>query len=397
MKRCTNSLQTFCYCNLESDNPNNKAGNSHIYQDASRFFGFPRNPCDGLIAFTADLKYDGSFDKYDTTRLDDEWGVQNTGYMDYQGNIVIPQKFTTKTGGFYNGVAWTMDPEEIAMIYIDKTGKQAFDNTFNYTFDFREGYACVGWSRLQEEDQYDFGYIDTNGKIVVPVEYSATQGPFVEGYACMQKRDNSKYGYINTENETIIPFEYDAAYGASDENTCSLSERMDKFGIVDKDNNVVVPLIFDDIARSTNQVAYAISDGKVYSLDFSDGSETEPSEPTGELSLGNINGDEEVNAKDAAAVLVEAASIGAGNGSAFTEEQTKFADVNGDSAVNAKDGAEILVYAASHGAGDFSGTMEEFVSQKKTENTEQETSESTADENEPVPAEVAAAEVVAVE
>ena len=73
-----------------------------------------------------------------------------------------------------------------------------------------------------------------------------------------------------------------------------------------------------------------------------------------ELSLekmGDVVGDIEVNAKDAAAVLVHAAEIGAGNGGSLTPEQIKKADVDGNGSVNAMDAAQILVYAASRGVG----------------------------------------------
>lgn len=67
--------------------------------------------------------------------------------------------------------------------------------------------------------------------------------------------------------------------------------------------------------------------------------------------MGDIDGDVEVNAKDAAAVLVYSAEIGAGNSGNFTEIQKQLADVNQDNEINAKDAAQILIYAANKGAG----------------------------------------------
>lgn len=68
-------------------------------------------------------------------------------------------------------------------------------------------------------------------------------------------------------------------------------------------------------------------------------------------SLGEVNGDSSINAKDAAEVLVHAANVGAGNGGTLSEEALTAADVNGDNTVNAMDAAEILVYSAEKGAG----------------------------------------------
>ena len=82
------------------------------------------------------------------------------------------------------------------------------------------------------------------------------------------------------------------------------------------------------------------------------------------ISLGDVNQDGTINAKDAAEVLVASAKIGAGLSSDLTEEQEKNADVNHDGNVNAKDAALILTYAAEIGAGSFTGTMEEFMNGK---------------------------------
>lgn len=73
--------------------------------------------------------------------------------------------------------------------------------------------------------------------------------------------------------------------------------------------------------------------------------------PTTEIRLGDLNGDNEVNASDAAMVLTAAASVGAGDVSGLTEEQELSADLNKDGGFNAVDAAQILTYAAYRGSG----------------------------------------------
>ena len=75
---------------------------------------------------------------------------------------------------------------------------------------------------------------------------------------------------------------------------------------------------------------------------------------------GDLNGDGQVNASDAALTLIAAASIGASGESGLTSMQAVEADVTGDTLVNASDAALILVYAASHSAGSFNGDMLDF-------------------------------------
>lgn len=76
-----------------------------------------------------------------------------------------------------------------------------------------------------------------------------------------------------------------------------------------------------------------------------------PSPTVNNYISGDVNGDNLVNAKDAAGVLVEAAQVGAGLSTGFTKAQAAAADFNSDGAVNAKDAALILTRAAAIGAG----------------------------------------------
>ena len=77
--------------------------------------------------------------------------------------------------------------------------------------------------------------------------------------------------------------------------------------------------------------------------------------------LGDLNGDDTVNASDAAVLLIAAAEIGAGNASGLTEEQEVAADVDYDRTINASDSANILIYAADVGAGSYAGTLAQYM------------------------------------
>ena len=78
--------------------------------------------------------------------------------------------------------------------------------------------------------------------------------------------------------------------------------------------------------------------------------------------LGNLTQDEEVDASDAAMILVAAAKQGSGQDSGLTEAQRTAADVNHDGKIDASDAAYILQYAAAAGAGVFSGKLSEYMS-----------------------------------
>ena len=86
---------------------------------------------------------------------------------------------------------------------------------------------------------------------------------------------------------------------------------------------------------------------------------TAPVEP--DTSLGDLNGDNAINASDAAVVLIAAAQIGAEGTMDLTAAQQKAADVNKDEKINASDAAIILMYAAAVGSGEQNVKIEDFV------------------------------------
>ena len=76
--------------------------------------------------------------------------------------------------------------------------------------------------------------------------------------------------------------------------------------------------------------------------------------------LGDLDGNDAINATDAAMVLSAAAAVGAGVDSGLTEEQMKAADVDGNGSFDASDASYILAYAAYTGAGG-ADSLDEFL------------------------------------
>lgn len=72
----------------------------------------------------------------------------------------------------------------------------------------------------------------------------------------------------------------------------------------------------------------------------------------GIFTYGNLDGDEEITASDAAVLLVHSASCGAGSTGTLNALQETAADVTGDGEIDAADAAAILAYAAAVGSGE---------------------------------------------
>ena len=166
------------------------------------------------------------------------YGGPYCGYIDLQGNVVIPIQY-------YSASA------------------------------FSEGLAAVQEYVAPDVpvDQLTYGanlgglwnYIDTTGKTVFGGYTDASS--FQNGYAYVAN-DEGKYGYIDTGGAVVIPLPYAAAFGAGDGLFSVGQYTGDRilYGLVDTENNVVVPLEYEDISSCGDGVAYAVKDGKVVIL-----------------------------------------------------------------------------------------------------------------------------------
>ncbi len=87
--------------------------------------------------------------------------------------------------------------------YINKQGKVIIPLQYDFgTGDFHDGVAYV-----KKDEKY--GFIDKNGKVIIPLKYDGARR-FHEGLA--EVKNNGKWGFINTQDKVVIPFQYDFAF-----------------------------------------------------------------------------------------------------------------------------------------------------------------------------------------
>lgn len=101
---------------------------------------------------------------------------------------------------------------------MDKKGNVIVPAKYHSIADFKEGRAWVA-NCGEEGDEYWCGYIDLDGKEVVPIKYRAALGEggfrainFSEGLAAVDMRtdndDSPIYGYIDKMGNEVIPAKF---------------------------------------------------------------------------------------------------------------------------------------------------------------------------------------------
>ena len=78
------------------------------------------------------------------------------------------------------------------------------------------------------------------------------------------------------------------------------------------------------------------------------------------MMLGDVNGDNIIDGRDATDVLTEYAAASTGQPSKYNESQQKAADVNKDGMIDGRDATAILTYYAYTSVGN-SGSFEDFL------------------------------------
>ncbi|MBA4388298.1 MAG: hypothetical protein C0404_09980 [Verrucomicrobia bacterium] len=221
------------------------------------------------------------------------------GYIDEKGTMVIKPEYAM-TRPFSEGKAAvvvgagkfdkTMDLRGAQWKYIDKTGKILFEKTnnrFAIADEFHGGEARVKFEfnvhlrsslinsngvvrqfvskpvgRVSEGVvawplPKGYGYVDGQGKEVIPGEYEAA-GDFSDGLAKVKK--NKKWGFIDKTGKRAFEADFDAA-GDFSEGLASVQVG-GKWGCIDRTGKTVIEAQFDFVAPFSDGLARVVKGGK---------------------------------------------------------------------------------------------------------------------------------------
>ena len=134
-------------------------------------------------------------------------------------------------------------------------------------YEYRDGsYSRYGINSFQEGlakviDRNLIGYIDKEGKEVIPIVYERGSDHFSEGLVAV--KNNEGWGFMDTHGKEVIPFLFNSASDFSE--GLAAVERNGFWGYIDHSGKIAIPFIFESAdSFSEGLAAVEFNEGKGY-------------------------------------------------------------------------------------------------------------------------------------
>lgn len=181
----------------------------------------------------------------------------NRFFTDQHGNKLFGGKTWYNTHTFWKGysvVSQMVDGKELRGV-INEKGEEIIPCTFSdYIKDYEEGYFPISNPKK--------GYMDTTGKIVIPMEYSESMG--IQYGMVKLEKNYRKWGILKMNGEEVLPFEYEKI-GSWNNNLARVEKPKGKWGYVNLKGEQVIPIQYSDATNFSQGVAL-VAKGKKYGL-----------------------------------------------------------------------------------------------------------------------------------
>ena len=131
-------------------------------------------------------------------------------------------------------------------IYLDRNGNELSGALFTEGMDFSEGLAAVQPKIADWKDYKGYGYADKTGKIVIEPQFR-NAGQFHDGVARVQDNETQKWGVIDKNGNVVIPLEYGGnnngpyVHEPADGLILAYDEPSGYWGYFDTKGNITIP------------------------------------------------------------------------------------------------------------------------------------------------------------
>ena len=175
------------------------------------------------------------------------------GYINLKNETVIPFEYDD-ANPFSEGLALVKKDER--KFYIDTTGQVAF---YVEGYSFCGPFSC-GLSQVSLSSGMD-GFLNVHGELVIGTNYEIARA-FHDGVS--EAYGNGHWGVINTVCDTLIPFAYSYLRG---HNGQYIIRKDGKYGMIDINNNTIIPIEYDMLEWFYNGLALAMKNDKTGFID----------------------------------------------------------------------------------------------------------------------------------
>ena len=170
-----------------------------------------------------------------------------------QGQNITKGKYDDIEGTFQNGLLlvekYDRDPNRPGYInsedyvFINKQGSEVLNfpgDKYQSVKPFSDGLAKVQIRNEGRSSRSRYGFVDKNGKVVIPYIYSTANG-FHDGHAYVEKTEDgiTTYGLIDKRGKVVKKLDYDYQSSWKDEKTGKWLLRLHNGVIIDYAGNVV--------------------------------------------------------------------------------------------------------------------------------------------------------------
>jgi len=193
----------------------------------------------------------------DSQSLDPEPAVQAAA------NITEPFWRSIKRAGTSNG----------GRFFTDASGNKLFNGaTFYNAHEFRNGYCVV--SQMGSDGKEKRGIINEKGEQVLPCENDYHIRDIANGYFEIA---NPRIGYLDSTGKLVIPMEYTNTRGFN-QGLVKLQKNYKKWGVLDAAGKEVLPFVYDKIGRWSSNGLAAVQKGNRWGFADRSGREVIPCE-----------------------------------------------------------------------------------------------------------------------
>lgn len=170
------------------------------------------------------------------------------GLINTNGKIIIKPIYDEISGYFINGFMRVRNNGKAGI--VNDTGKIVIPIEYDNVLDYKNGMFTA-------EKNNKWGIIDTENKIIIPFEYGRIRH-FQNDLALIT---NKGTGYINKEKGIVIEPQNSFNLFGDFYNGLALVKKDNKYGYINKENKIIIPIIYDNALSFKNKKTIVLKDG----------------------------------------------------------------------------------------------------------------------------------------